>query len=444
MKELPVLDARAAFCDVGSERMHVSIAGGAPKVFGTVTSQLHELRDWLRSEGANSVAMEATGVYWLALYSVLEEAGFKVVMVNGRQTRNLPGRKTDMLDCQWGATLHAHGLLKPGFVPPAHIRKLQDYQRLRNDHISLAASHVQHMQKALERMNIKLHNVISSLTGASGLAVVRAIVQGQRDSDKLLELCHSQIRDKKAQEVIESLRGTWAPEHLFALRQALQSWEHYQGQIGECDRQIQTLLQDITFDDGTPETGAVKKSRVHAGKGRSVNAPQIPGLHNMLVELCGGKDLTVLPAHTDYSVLQIISEVGTDLSKWPTEKHFTAWMGLAPGTHQSGKRRANVKCGRNRVAKLFSVMARSLARSKDIALGGFYRRLAARRGGLVANIALARKLAVLFWRVMVKGTEFVEHGLAAYEAKVLEAKQRSFRRLAKELGLTVSPMPSTA
>lgn len=443
MKELPVLDARAAFCDVGSERMHVSIAGGPPKVFGTVTSQLHELRDWLLSEDANSVAMEATGVYWLALYSVLEEAGFEVVMVNGRQTRNLPGRKTDMMDCQWGATLHAHGLLKPGFVPPAHIRKLQDYQRLRADHISLAASHVQHMQKALERMNIKLHTVISSLTGVSGLAVVRAILQGQRDPVKLLELCHSQIRDKKAQEVTEALRGTWAPEHLFALRQALQSWEHYQNQITECDRQIQTLLQDITFDD-TPHAGVGKKTKTNAGKGRSANAPQIPGLHNMLVELCQGKDLTVLPAHTDYSVLQILSEVGTDLGKWRTEKHFTAWMGLAPGTHQSGKRRANVKRSRNRVGKLFCVMARSLARSKDIALGGFYRRLSARRGGLVANIALARKLAVLFWRVMVKGTEFVEHGLAAYEAKILEAKQRSLRRLAKELGQTVSPMLATA
>ena len=423
--------------------MHVSIAGGPPKVFGTVTSQLHDLRDWLLGENANSVAMEATGVYWLALYSVLEEAGLEVVMVNGRQTRNLPGRKTDMLDCQWGATLHAHGLLKPGFVPPAHIRKLQDYQRLRTDHISLAASHVQHMQKALERMNIKLHTVISSLTGVSGLAVVRAILGGQRDPEKLLELCHSQIRDKKAREVTEALRGTWAAEHLFALKQALQSWEHYQGQIAECDRKIQALLQEITFDD-TPDAGIGKETKMRTGKGRSVNAPQIPGLHNMLVEMCQGKDLTALPAHTDYSVLQIISEVGTDLSNWRTEKQFTSWMGLAPGTHQSGKRHASVKRSRNRVGRLFCVMARSLARSKDIALGGFYRRLAARRGGLVANIALARKLAAMFWRVMVKGLDFVEHGLAVYEAKMQEAKQRTLRRLAKELGQTVSLMPERA
>lgn len=439
MKQLPILDTRAAFCDVGSESMHVSIAGGAPKVFGTVTSQLHELRDWLLGENVNSVAMEATGVYWLALYSILEEAGLEVVMVNGRQTRNLPGRKTDMLDCQWGATLHAHGLLKPGFVPPAHIRKLQDYQRLRTDHIGLAASHVQHMQKALERMNIKLHHVISSLTGASGLAVVRAILDGQRAPEKLLALCHAQIRDNKAEQVTQALRGTWAPEHLFALKQALQSWEHYQEQIVECDQQIQTLLQDITIDD-TPDAGMDHNAMTGAGKGRSVNAPQIPGLHQMLVKLCEGKDLTNLPAHTDYSVLQIISEVGTDLSKWHTEKHFTSWMGLSPGSHQSGKRHGSVKRSRNRVGRLFGVMARSLARSKDIALGAFYRRLAARRGGLVANIALARKLAVMFWRVMVKGLDYVENGLAAYEAKMQEAKQRTLRRLAKELGQTVSPI----
>ena len=442
MKELPVLDSLAAFCDVGSEHMHVSIAGGLPKVFGTFTSQLHELRDWLLGEGVHSIAMEATGVYWLSLYGVLEAAGLDVVMVNGRQTRNLPGRKTDMKDCQWGATLHAHGLLKAGFVPPSHIRKLQDYQRLRTDHIASAASHVQHMQKALERMNIKLHNVISSLMGVSGLAIVHAILDGERDPAKLLELCYSTIRHKKAKDVIEALRGTWEPEHLFALRQALQSWEHYHRQIAECDQQIQLLLQEITFND-TQGGGIGEKPKATAGKHPSANAPQISGLHRMLIDLCQGKDLSMLPAHTDYSILQIISEVGTDLSKWPTEKHFTAWLGLAPGTSQSGKRKSNVKHSRSRVGRYFCVMARSLARSKDMALGGFYRRLAARRGGLIANIALARKLAALFWRVMVKGTEFVEEGLAAYEAKFLEGKKRSLRRLARELGQTVSPIPVT-
>lgn len=436
MSNLPVLDAYAAFVDVGSEQMYVSIAGGPPQVFGTVTLQLEALREWLVSQQVRSVAMEATGVYWLPLYSVLEDAGLAVFMVNGRQTRNLPGRKTDMKDCQWGATLHAHGLLRAGFVPPAQIRRLQDYIRLRGGHIKSAASHVQHMQKALERMNIKLHDVISSLSGVSGLAVVRAILSGERDPSRLLMLCDTQIQRHKADRVKEALRGTWADEHLFALKQALQSWEHYQGQIAECDRQIEQLLREGSGHDVPPGQPA-RKSR----KG-GVNAPVIPGLRDILTQLCGGQDLTRLPAHTEYSVLQIVSEVGTDLQQWATEKHFTAWMGLAPGSHQSGKRKGSVKRNRNRAGRLFCVIARSLARSKDIALGGFYRRMAARRGGLVANIALARKLAALFWRVMVKGMQYVEQGLAHYEAKVLETKQRALRRLAAQLGQKLVPVPS--
>ena len=436
MNDLPVLDAHAAFVDVGSEQMHVSIVGGPPEVFGTVTSQLHALRDWLLSHEVRSVAMEATGVYWLPLYGVLEAAGFEVLMVNGRQTRNLPGRKTDMKDCQWGATLHAHGLLRAGFVPPAPVRRLQDYLRLRAEHVASAAAHVQHMQKALERMNVKLHDVISSLTGASGLAVVRAILRGQRDPEQLLALCDVQIRLTKAQRVKESLRGAWTEEHLFALRQALASWEHYQSQIAECDRQIEALLPK-SDDDGAPAQGSAKsKPRKRPG----LNAPEIPKLRAILTQMCGGQDLTRLPAHTEYSVLQIVGEVGTDLTKWATEKHFTAWMGLAPGSHQSGKRRGSVKRKRNRAGRMFCLMARSLARSKDIALGGFYRRMAARRGGLVANIALARKLAILFWRVMVKGIDYVEHGLVQYEAKVLQTKQRALRRLARELGHQLLPL----
>src|SRR5215469_3473654 len=189
MSALPIIDPKAAAIDVGSEQMHVSIAGGEPKVFGSTTTQLHALRDYLLAEGASSVAMEATGVYWLCPYEVLEKARIKVVMVNGKYVKNLPGRKTDMKDCQWQATLHAHGLLKAGFVPPERIRRLQDYQRLRTDHITMAASCEQHMQKALERMNIKFHDVISDLTGVSGLKVVRAILAGQRNPMALLALC---------------------------------------------------------------------------------------------------------------------------------------------------------------------------------------------------------------------------------------------------------------
>lgn len=432
---LPILDPLATFVDVGSEQMYVSIAGGPPEVFGTVTAELHRLREWLKERGVKSVAMEATGVYWLPLYGVLETAGLEVMMVNGKYTRNLPGRKTDMKDCQWGATLHSHGLLRAGFVPPAEIRCLQDYLRLRADHIVSASANVQHQQKALERMNVKLHDVISSLVGTSGRKVIDAILQGERQPEALLALCDVQIQQKKADRVKEALRGTWAEEHLFALRQAVESWEHYQKQIAACDREIEKVLHAIC---GPDQPGAPKDT-APAAKRPGVNAPQIEGLHGLLVKLCGGKDLTVLPAHTDYSLLQLLGEVGTDLSLWPTEKHFTAWLGVAPGSHQSGKRKGSVGRKRNRAGRLFCVMARSLARSKHVALGGFYRRMAGRRGGLVANLALARKLAEWFWRVMVKGVSYVEQGLAKYEAQVLDTKRRALQRLAKQLGHTVLP-----
>jgi transposase len=432
---LPVLDPLAAFVDVGSEQMYVSIAGGPPEVFGTVTTELHRLRDWLKERGVKSVAMEATGVYWLPLYGVLEAAELEVLMVNGKYTRNLPGRKTDMKDCQWGATLHAHGLLRAGFVPPADIRRLQDYLRLRADHIVSASANVQHQQKALERMNVKLHDVISSLVGTSGRKVIEAILKGEREPERLLTLCDVQIQQKKADRVKEALRGTWAEEHLFALRQAVENWQHYQKQIAACDREIEKVLRAISG----PDRPDAPTDSAPAAKRPGINAPQIQGLHGLLVKLCGGKDLTVLPAHTDYSLLQLLGEVGTDLSLWPTEKHFTAWLGVAPGSHQSGKRRGSVGRKRNRAGRLFCVMARSLARSKHVALGGFYRRMAGRRGGLVANLALARKLAEWFWRVMVKGVSYVEQGLAQYEAQVLETKRRALQRLAKQLGHVVLP-----
>lgn len=434
-KHLPILDVKAAFVDVGSEHMHVSVGGDVPMIFGTVTSQLHALRDWLLAQGVHSVAMEATGVYWLPLYGVLEAVGLDVRMVNGRQTRNAPGRKTDMQDSQWGSTLHMHGLLRAGFVPPADIRRLQDYLRLRADHVGQAGSCVQLMQKALERMNVKLHDAISSLAGASGMAVMRAIVAGERDPAALLALCDVQIRRAKAELVKETLRGTWSVEHVFALEQALQSWDHYQRLIAECDRRIESVLppRDPTLP---PLEGPAKRG--------GANAPEIGMLREILAQMCGGRDLTRLPALAPYSVLQLIGETGTDLSKWATEKHFTAWTGLAPGNNDSGKRHRSVKRRRNRAGQLFCMLATSLVRSKTIALGAFYRRMAARRGKAVANKALARKLAAWFWRVMVKGDDYVEQGIAHYEAQVRKGKERALRRLASELGQRLTPIDCTA
>lgn len=333
-KSLSILDEKATGIDVGSERMHVSIGGNEQRVFGTMTRDIDALVQWLCDEGVRSVALEATGVYWMSLYAALALAGIQVLVVNGRHVRNVPGRKTDMADCQWIATLHSHGLLSSGFVPPADIRRLQDYMRLREDHVRMAASHVQHMQKAMERMNIKFHDVISDVTGASGMRVMRAIVQGEREPHKLLALCDQQVRSKKGERVIESLRGTWQREHVFALGQALKAWDFYQQQIAECDSAIEQVLHDIGGGPPDPDSPASR------GKAGGTNTPRIAGLHKLLVKICGGIDATCAPGMADHSLLRVISETGLDLKKWPQAGNFTSWTGLAPGT---GRRAASAR-----------------------------------------------------------------------------------------------------
>ena len=439
MKALPVLDPKAAAIDVGSEKLHVSVAGDTPNVFGTFTGELEHLCVWLKEQGVHAVAMEATGVYWLYLYEVLEAAGLKVMMVNGRHVQNLPGRKTDMADCQWLATLHAHGLLRGGFVPPADIRQLQDYQRLRGDHLIGAASQVQKMQQALERMNIKFHDVISDLTGVSGLKVVRAMLAGERRPGELLALCDLQIQKKKADRVKESLRGCWKKEQLFALRQALELWETFQQKIADCDREIEALLHQLAGP--LPPKGGLAggELKLAPAKEPGKNAPVIERFQELLARLCGGRDATQIPGLSAYAVWQLISEVGTDMRRWPDEKHFCSWLGLAGGRKQSGKRKGRVKAHRNRAGRMFCAAARALANSVDKALGGFYRRLRGRLGGLVANIALARKLAQLFYRLLRHGVEYVEKGLKNYEAKVLESETRLLAKLAKKQGFTLIP-----
>jgi len=432
MEHLRLIKENVAAIDVGSEKMHVSVGGNTPRVFGTMTVDVNGLVEWLKSQGVKSVAMEATGVYWMYAYGQLEEAGLEVVVVNGRYVKNLPGRKSDMSDAQWLATAHAHGMLRGGFVPPSEIRRLQDYLRLRQDQITMAASHVQHMQKALERMNIKFHDVISSITGVSGLKVVRAILKGERDPQRLLDLCDVQIQKKKANRVRESLRGIWRKEHLFALKQALEAWDFYQTQIEECDKQIQEVLAQLS--------GAIEESGdPRPGKPGGINGPHFKGFHQMLVKLCGGQDLTKLPGMGDYSLLLILGEVGLDLTKWPTEKHFTAWLGLAPGVRSSGKRRRREARHPNHAGRLFCNLGRSLAQSVDKGFGGFYRRLKSRRGGLVANKALARKIAVMFWRMMVHGKDYVEYGLKKYTERAAQSEQSLLRKLARKHGMTLVP-----
>lgn len=422
---------KAAGIDIGSKKVFVAIEGQEVKSFFTFTEDFEKLREYLFENNIVTVAMEATGVYWNILYEMLEEAGIDVWLVDGRQTKQVPGRKTDVKDCQWIQQLHSYGLLNRCFVAESDIKELRSYQRLREDHIRSASMHINHMQKALTEMNIRLTEVLDQIHGVSGLAMIEAILKGEREKEKLLKLCHTKIIKNKKDEVLKALNGRYTKQGLFALRQAFESYCFYQNQIEQCDQMIDEVLQKISR--GKPD----QKTNVHRKPIRH-NKPDIDNLGSMMLKIFGGRDATTLSGITDYSWMQLLSETGADLSRWPTEKHYTSWLGLAPGQHNSGKMKKNRrKSGRPKAGQIFRQIAQSLLTSKKIALGAFGRRLSVRKGSPVAIKSIARKLAVLYWRIMVKGMAFVENGIKKYEEQMLIQKQRSLNRLAKELKVQV-------
>ena len=432
---LPTLNPHAAGIDAGSTHFFVATPDGKVTSFESCTPDLYRLRDHLLVAGVTTVAMEATGVYWLALFGVLEAAKIEVCLVNGAHVKNLPGRKSDVQDCQWLQELHAHGLLRKSFVPAEPIRALRSYSRLRDDHIRTGAMFVQLMQKALDQLNVKLHTVISQIHGVSGLAVVRAILAGERDPAKLADLCDVRILKKKRARVERSLHGLWQEEHLFALKQALAGWEFCETQVSECDaaitRQLAVLTRDLTLPEvkGPPP----KQGRHHV--------LAVPKLHQHLLALSHGQDAAALPGFTATSWLKALSEVGTDLSRWSNEKAFTAWLGLAPGKDQSGKKNRRARHRPKTTAgQIFRLAAQSVGRSSSLALGGFYRRLKARTNAAVATVATARKLAVLYYDAMRHGLAYVERGLEAYEKADRERQQRRLEKRAAEMGFALTPI----
>jgi hypothetical protein len=423
---------KAAGIDIGAKKVFVSVDGQEVRCFLTFTDDFEELRNYLVEQDIETVAMEATGVYWNILYDMLEESGIDVWLVDGSQTKQVPGRKTDVKDCQWIQQLHSHGLLSRCFVAESDIKELRIYQRLREDHIRSASMHINHMQKALTEMNIRLAEVINQIHGASGLAIIEAILSGERDKDKLLNLCHIKIIKNKKNEVLKSLNGRYTKSGLFALRQAYDSYCFYQHQIKQCDKMLEEVLKRMSNNKSEQNTSSRRKLIRH-------NKPDIENLGTAMMKIFDGKDATTLSGITDYSWLQLLSETGPDLSRWPSEKHFTSWLGLAPGQHSSGKMKKNKrKSGRPKAGQIFRQIAQSLLTSKRIALGAFGRRLSARKGSPVAIKSVARKLAAMYWRIMVKGVEFVEKGIKNYEEQLMAQKQRSLIRLAKELKVQVS------
>ena len=425
------INLKVAGIDVGSEKHYVAILDQPVRFFLSFTSDIKEMIKYLKSNGIQSVVMEATGVYWLALYEMLEEAGIRVCLVNGAHSKNVPGRKTDVLDSDWLRELHTYGLLRPSFIPEEEIRLLRYYVRLRDDHISMASSHINHIQKNLDSMNLKLHKVISNIMGESGQKVVRAILAGERDVNILLELCSSEIKNNKKEEVLKSLEGNYRNEYLFGIRQALELWEYYKTKESECDKEIEAILRRMTKDAPEPENLS-KPKQIRSNK------PEIDDFHLLMTKLTGGKDVTAIAGINDYSLLKIISEIGTDLTKFKNEKHFTSWLGLTPGLNQSGKRnRKKRRKINNRAGQALRQLAQNVGNGKNSALSGFYKRIRSRSGATIAVKATARKIAVYLYNLLTKGLAFVEEGIKRYEERYKVQQRKYIEKKAKEFGLTL-------
>ena len=433
-KTLEIMNPDAAGIDIGSRNFFVDAGEEEIKVFPTYTEGCNAVRDYLLQRKIKTVAMESTGVYWVILHSILEEAGLEVYLVNGRDAKNVPGRKSDVKDCQWLRQLHSYGLLRKSFIPDENIRTLRNYMRLRQDHIRATATQIRLMQKALTLMNIRLAEVISDITGASGIKMIEAILKGVRDPEELAAMCHQKILLNKKEVLLKSLEGTYREDHLFALEQAYKTWRHYNEMIVECDKVMEELLNKMSIRKPEVE---IKNKR----KPVRYHPPQIKDLPKLLLKMTEGKDPTTIAGITDYSFLQIISEVGTDLSAWKTEKHFVSWLKLCPQRNSSGNmmKKVNVK-HHNKASWIFRNIAQGMLSSKHIAIGSFARRIKSKRGSGVAIKAVARKLACYFYRVMTMGGGFVEKGIEMYEERYKEQKRRYLKRQAYLLNMQLVDM----
>jgi transposase len=373
--------------------------------------------------------MESTGVYWIPLYEILEEKGFKVLLVNAHHVKNVSGRKSDVLDCQWIQQLHTYGLLSGAFRPTEEICQLRSYTRQRENLVRYAAIHVQHMQKALDQMNVRLHNVISDITGTTGQKILRAIVDGKRDAKELA--MYRDGRCKNSLEVIEkSLIGNYKSEHVFSLKQALDIYDYYQTKIQECDVVIEEFLRKIT--------PTIKNDTELSKKRKTKSAPKFE-LQPYLYQLCG-VDLTDIDGIDALSGLKLISEVGIDMGKWKTEKQFGSWLGLSPGTKISGGKvlKRSSKSSANRAASVLRLCANALYNSPS-ALGSFLRRMKSRIGAPKAITATAYKLAKIIYRMLKQKVDYSDIGQNYYERQYKDKLLKGLKRKAASLGYKLTP-----
>jgi transposase len=432
----------AAAIDIGA-RIHVAAVGPdrdpePVRTFNTFTNDLHRLADWFARCGIKTVVMESTGVYWIPIFEILEQRGFEVMVVNARDAKHVPGRKTDVSDAQWLQRLHEYGLLRASFRPQAEMAALRAYLRQRERLLEYGAAHIQHMQKALTQMNLQLHHVVSDITGVTGLLIIRAIVAGERDPAVLASYrdprCHSSV-----ETVRQALVGNMREEHIFALTQALELYDVYQAKVTACDRQIEAILTRLKTSAPRP---ANKLCAVRQ-RGRQPNAPAFDARGALYAIL--GVDLTQIHGLGPYLALKLVGECGTNLAAWPSAKHFTSWLGLAPHNKISGGKVLSSKTRRtsNRAAALLRLAAVPVGRT-DTALGAFYRRLSARVGKAKAITATARKIAVLFYNTLRHGMSYADPGAAYYEDRYRQRVLGNLQRRAKSLGFVLTQAPQDA
>ena len=426
----------AAGIDIGSASHFVAVPPDRDdepvREFASFTADLSRLADWLDACNVDTVAMESTGVYWIPLYELLELRGFTVLLVNARHVKNVSGRKSDVLDCQWLQQLMSYGLLHGAFRPAEQVCVLRSLTRQRAMILRSQGRFVQHMQKALTQMNIQLANVISDVAGETGQKILRAIVAGERDGLALARLKNSRIRASE-DEIAQSLQGSWRAEHLFALKQALDAFDFCGTQLAECDAQIQAQLQALHVREDEPAQG--KK------RGRARNAPKFD-LRTQLFQMCG-VDLTRIDGIDVTTALVVLSEVGADMSKFPSDKHFASWLGLCPGTKITGGKVMSGKTKRcaNRAAQALRLAAAAL-RSSQSALGAYYRRMCARMDKPKAVTAAAHKLARLIYAMLTKGEEYTDRGQDYFEERYRQRVLHNLAQRAKAIGMQLVPAES--
>ena len=437
--DFELINPDAAGIDIGSEEHWVAVAEGrsehAVRKFGCFTADLHDMANWLEQCGVKTIAMESTGVYWTAPFQILESHGFEVKLVNARQARNVPGRKTDVSDCQWLQRLHTYGLLSGSFRPEDKVCVLRSYWRHRDNLVRYASAHIQHMQKAMTEMNIQVHKVLSDITGVTGMRIIRAILSGERDGKRLADMRAPGVK-RSEEDIIKALQGDYREEHLFALQQAVELYDFYHKKIRECDDKIEQCLRG--FDGQADRPADADKISPKKGKYKARKNECSVDLRTELYRITG-VDFTEIDGLDVLSINTILSEVGLNAQAFPTVKRFTSWLGLCPNNRITGGRIKSSSTKRvfNRATTAFRIAAQSLANSK-CALGAFYRRIRARLGAPKAITATAHKLARIFYVLWSTKKRYQDIGTEYYERQYKERIIRNLKRKAHELGYKIT------